>query len=242
MVSFTGKEVKHLVFATLALAFVFGFDDGRPSFELVFWLANYVRLCFVAAAVLLVYTLAQKLVADRYSCFSEFRLWTVRRYGFRPQNKFKHPMPLGVIIGFLVAFLSSGKLFFPALASFELTEERHRRIGRRYINVTGVEIAKIALAGVFAALLLAFIFSVFNFREVVFVASLFAVFQMLPIPGLDGVKVFFGSLAYFATSAAFVLVSAILLNFVSGLTAFFIAFIAAGVFGIMFYYYRVYSS
>ncbi len=234
--------MRHLVFATLALGFIFGFDDGRPSFEFVYWLFNYVRVCFACVAVLLAYALAQKLVADHFGCSVEFRLWTVKRYGFRPYNKFKHPIPLGVIVGILVAFLSAGKFFFPGVASFKLAEQRHRRVGRRFLNVTGWELSRIALSGVFAALLVAFVFSIFGFRQVVLIASLFAVFQLLPIPGLDGVKVFFGSMALFAFSAAFVLVSAILLNFVSAFTALFVSFVGASIFGIMFFYYRVYSS
>ncbi|MFH1210719.1 MAG: hypothetical protein V1645_02270 [archaeon] len=242
MVSFSGKEVGHLVFATLALGVVFGFDDGRESFIVSLWFLNFFRVCLISAAVLLAYSLAQKLVANHYGCSSEFRLWSVQRYWFKPINKFKRPMPLGVIVGLLVAFLSSGKLFFAGVASFDLIEERYRRVGRKYLNVTAIEVAKIALSGVFASLLLAYIMAGFGFKDFVFVATLFSVFQMIPLPHLDGVRIFFGSIPIFAFSAAFVLLSALLLNLVSASTAFFFSFIAAGIFFIMFFYYRTYSS
>jgi len=243
MVSFTKKEVMHLVFATLALGFVFGFDDKRPSFELVFWLFNYFRVCLICASVLLSYALAQKLAANHYGCSSEFCLWSVQRYGFRPYNRFKNPLPVGVIIGILVAFLSAGKFFFAAVASSTIIEQRHRRVGRKYINMTAIEIAKIALSGVFAALLLAFLFSAFHFsKQSVLIASLFAGFQIIPIPHLDGIKILFGSLPLFAFSAAFVILSVLLVNLVSAGSAFFYSLVAAGVFFILFFYYRIYSS
>ncbi|MEM4244740.1 MAG: hypothetical protein QXR60_00855 [Candidatus Nanoarchaeia archaeon] len=243
MVSFTKREVWYLIFATLALGFVFGFDDGRPEFVLSYWLLNFFRVCLACFAVLLAYALAQKLVANHYGCSAEFSLWTVQRYGFRPYAKFKRPFPIGVLIGFIVAVLSQGKFFFADMASVNFMEQRQRRIGRKYLNVTASEIAKIALAGVFAALLIALLASILNLgKELVLVASLFAVYQMLPLPNLDGIKIFFGSLPMFAFSAAFVLLCAILLNFISGFSAVFYAFIAASIFFILFFYYRVYSS
>lgn len=243
MVSFTKREVNHLIFATLALGFIFGFNDKRPSFDLVYWLLNFFRICLASVAVLLSYALAQKLVAEHYGCSSVFSLWTIQRYGFKPYTKLKRPFPLGVLIGFIVAFLSQGKLFFAAMASSSITEHRYKRVGRRFVNVTANETAKIALSGVFAALLLAFLVSALHLSsQLVLIASLFAVFQLVPLPGLDGIKVFFGSMPMFAFSAAFVLVSAILLNFISGLSALFYGFIAAGVFFILFFYYRVYAA
>ena len=242
MVSFNGKEVLHLVFATLALAFIFAFDDGRPTFILSLWLLNFFRMALICAAVLLSYVIAQKIIAERYGCSTEFRMWSLQRYGFRPYSKFKRPMPIGALVGIIVAFLSSGKLFFAAAGSFEVVEHRYRRVGRKYINITAMELAKIALSGVLASLLLAYVMAALGFKEFVLVATLFSVFQMIPLPNLDGIKVFFASLPFFAFSAAFVLVSTILLNLVSASTALFFSFIAAGVFFIMFFYYRTYSS
>ncbi len=243
MIKFTKKEVLHLVVAILALGFVFGFDDKRPSFNFSYWLLNYIRICLASAAVLLSYALAQKIVAEHYSCSSEFKLWALQRFGFRPEYKTKRPLPIGIIIGILAAFLSAGKFPFAAFASFNIIEERHRRVGRKFINVTAIETAKVALSGVFAALLIAFVLSALHLsKEVALIASLFAFFQMIPLPNLDGAKVFFASMPLFAFSAAFVILSALLLIFVSAGSAFFYSFIGAGIFFIMFFYYRVYLS
>ncbi len=243
MIKFTKKEVLHLVLAILALGFVFGFDDKRPSFNLFYWLLNYFRVCLASAAVLLSYALVQKIVAEHYSCSSEFRLWSLQRFGFRPEYKAKRPFPVGIVLGILIAFLSAGKLPFAAFASFNIKEERYRRVGRKYINITALETAKVALSGVFAALLIAFILSALHLsKEIVLIASLFAFFQMIPLPHLDGAKVFFASMPLFAFSAAFIILSALLLNFVSAGPAFFYSFIGAGIFFIMFFYYRVYLS
>jgi hypothetical protein len=243
MVNFTGKEVRHLVVAALALGFVFGFDDKSPTFVLSHWLFNYFLVCLASAAVLLAYALAQKLVADRYGASSEFRLWSVQRFGFRPESKFQTRIPIGILIGIIVAFLSAGKFFFAGVASFELSEHRYKRIGRKYLNVTAMELGKIALAGVFAALLLSYVFSALHLnQQIILISSLFAVFQMIPLPHLDGVKVFFGSLGLFGFSAAFVLISALLVNFIPAGSALFYSLAGAGVFFILFFYYRIYST
>ena len=53
-------------------------------------------------------------------------------------------------------------------------------------------------------------------NDLVFVCSITAVCYMLPLPGLDGIKVLFGSRLLYVFSAAFILISAFLLNFLNG--------------------------
>lgn len=254
MIVFRKREVLHLVLATLVLGFVFGFDDKQSVFNLSYWLLNFFRFCMISFAVLLSYALAQKLSAEHYGCSSEFRVWGVRRFGFRPGSKFPlhieifnlkipiHSFPLGLVLAVVISFLTRGKFFFAAVASFEVVEHRFKRVGKKYVNITSGEVARISLSGVFASLLVAFLASLLGLDSVVLVASVFAAFQMVPFSTLDGCRVFFSSPALFAFSAVFVVLSALLLNFVSAPAAVFYSLISAGVFFILFFYYRVYSA
>lgn len=242
MIKFSLKEVMYLVLATLALGFIFGFDDKRPSFEFFQWFFNFLLVSLVSGVVVFCYALSQKFAADHFSCSSEFKLWGIKKYGFRPYHHFKSELPLGILIGVLVAFLSVGKAFFAAVASFDLHEERHRRVGRRFINLTSMEVAFISLSGVFSSLFLAFVFGIFKFEIGVLVASWFALFHMIPLPGLDGLKVFFASISLFVFSAAFVIFSVVLLSVVTSWIALLISFVLAVILFGLFFYYKVYLS
>ncbi len=204
-----------------------------------------------------VYQLAHKFIAKRYDCEAEFRIWKIERYGFRRSAKFParvapglsiKSLPVGIILSIILAFLSRGKFPFAAVGTTVLTSSTHHRLGRDYVRLTEFEESKIALAGPLSMLIVAIIFKLFStinpsLNEVVFITSLIAVFNMLPIPHLDGTKVFFGGKVFFIFTFILVLGLAFLLYLLESVVAtILLAVIFAIVLSIIYYYFKEYRS
>ena len=114
----------------------------------------------------------------------------------------------------LVALLSNGKLFFTAVSSYGLVIKKTHRFGHKMVEVTDLEEAKIALAGPMANIMLALVCKLINadaLADMVLINSIMPVFDMLPIFGLDGMKVLMGSRPMYIFSFVFILALAILL-------------------------------
>jgi hypothetical protein len=61
---------------------------------------------------------------------------------------------------------------------------------------------------------------------------------MVPLPGLAGSKIFFGSKNLYVFGLAFILISAILLNYINGILALGIGIVFAIIALTVFYYYK----
>ena len=190
---FNKTEVKHLVISALVLGFVFGFDDGSPSFVFSYWILNYLKLAILSLIVLVVQELGQKLIAARSGCITEHRLWKIKRYGFARHREFKLPfgldgLYLGIIIPILLTILSSGQLKFAAVGLSLIAINPAYRLGRKYAHLTDFETAKIALTGPLVAMLFALVLKVFPANlittNLIVISTAFALSNIIPLPRL----------------------------------------------------------
>ena len=98
---------------------------------------------------------------------------------------------------------------------------------------------KIALSGPLSNVLMAFIIKIFEIgflKDLMFVNIFIALSYMFPFPGLDGIKVLFGSRYLYLAGILFILLSSLLLNFISGTIVLIISLIISlTVLGIYFY-------
>ena len=62
-ISFKKKEVYSLILGIIILAFVFGFDDGKETFNIYNWIINFIRLVLIVAISLITHTISHKLIA-----------------------------------------------------------------------------------------------------------------------------------------------------------------------------------
>lgn len=130
----------------------------------------------------------------------------------------------------LVSLLSDGQIFFAAAFSTVLIVQPGLRLGKKYRRLTDYESAKIIIFGPLANILLALILSLINIpylKDLIFVNSMIAIFSMMPLPGLAGSSVFFGSRPLYIFGYSFILVLAILLNFITAYAALLIAVISS---------------
>ncbi|MEK6936515.1 MAG: hypothetical protein AABW58_00420 [Nanoarchaeota archaeon] len=228
-----------LIIAALVSGFVFGFDDKQSSFIFTNWFLNFLRLSFFSFIALGVYYLTQNYAADKYGCNLNYNIWRIQRFGYG-KSAYVRPIkfgpyvlktiPLGFIVPLLISFLSSGGLFFTGILSSSFIVNPAYRLGRVWAKLTEFEEAKIAVSGALANILLAILikgFRLSSLEDLILISSITAISYMLPFPGLDGIKVYFGSKLLWIFSFSFILLSAFFLNFLNGFLVLVLALIAA---------------
>jgi len=238
---FTTKESKHILIITLVVAIVFAFDDKQPVFILSSWLRNFIVIFFGAALTVIVHAAAHKIAAGYYSVKIEITSWNLRRFTFATKAYLRRGLiPLGAIISLIFTIFSNGRLYFPLSESFNITDtERHKRIGKRFQAMTDYETARLAFFGPLANILLAFFIKLLDVSDtLVLMNVIFASVHMLPLPQVDGSKIFFGSKLLFAFGITFIFLSALFLIIISNpFIILFTLLIAAAV--SLFYLYKL---
>lgn len=256
MIDISKKEVKHFLIAAFIVTFAFAFDDGQPTLVLSHWLKNFAAVFLGVCLVMLVHTLAHKLVAKRYAGKTEFRIWSIQQFGFKRREKFPlkgkilkikiESFPLGAVLSLIMAVLTVGKFYFVAIEEFLLIQLKHRRIGFERENITEKEIAKIALAGPLANILFAYILNNFNstgvFDQLIMINFFFAAYHMIPFSSLDGLKIFFGSIPMYIFSLIFIIFSIVLLTLITPGLSMIIATVFAFIISLTFFYQKIYPN
>ncbi|MFH1455879.1 MAG: hypothetical protein ABIF40_02930 [archaeon] len=251
-IKFSKLEITHLIIALFIISFAFGFNDGRDVFELSFWLVNFMKILVFSAIALFVHIFAQKWVAKIYGFGCEFRLWTIRQWRFIPEPKFPKKwfkgklelggLPIGSIISVLVTVLSNGKLFFVAIGNYIITSSKSTRLGRKWVYISEAEESKVAMSGAMANIFVMILFKIFNynnfFDDLIFINGMFALFSLIPIPPLDGGKLFISSRVWYVFVAVFAIFTVILITYLNALLVLIIAALLGLVLaGVYFYYY-----
>ena len=211
----------------MILGFIFGFDDGRPSFNISLYLMDIIKFIIISLAMLYLYTKIQEFFAKKNGAIAKLTLWNAK--GFKiPFGKQRRTLPLWIIIPIIISLISKGQLYFAGILTTEITEIQKYRLGRKYKKLTEFERAKILVS---APLILSAISLVsFPFiKDFSLVASMIAVFSMLPLPKLAGADIFFGSKPSYIISTTFILAVAIFIKLLSPLAAMLIAMIIASV-------------
>ena len=221
MMVFSRKEVGSLLIGAVVLGVVFGFDDKQPVFELGFWLMNLFVVMLVAFLSLVLYEAGHKAVASRLGCSSTAELWCARRFSlaeqYPPLRKGGSGFPLGAAIPLLLTLLSRGVVKCAAVMVSRITPDPRKRLGREFVRLSEFDEARIALSGPLVAVVVAafgkmVLGSSLLGIQVVSMNALLALWNMVPVPRLDGMKVYFGSPLLYTFSLAFMVVALIMLR------------------------------
>jgi len=179
------------------------------------YLGNIIKFIIISLIILFIYYRTQKFVARKAGAIAEIDLWKQKRIilPLNPFRKKKTSLPLWLVVPLIVTLLSNGQIFFAAVFSIASTVKPAYRIGRKYPKLTEFEHAKIAVSSPLLLILLALILSSLPIlKDVVLVSSMVAIFSMVPLPGLPGTEVFFGSKPLYIFSLVFILIIAVLLK------------------------------
>lgn len=167
---FYKDELKDILISMIAVTIIFAYRPFNLSTTL-----SLIPYYFVAVVIaFLFHELAHRFVARKFGCVAFFKMW-----------------PQGIMISLL--FMLVG-FKFVAPGAVVILPYRFGRWSRKAINIhlTDVEMGLISIAGIAVNIFFAGLFSMFAGEFFVFLAGINAVlalFNLLPIPPLDGSKI-----------------------------------------------------
>ncbi len=250
MVKFSSSEIQVIIIASVVLGVVFGYDDGQEIFQMSYWLTNLVLMTFFAFFSFIVYAVSHKMRAKRSGSEATMEIWSLSRFSFKPEGVLKGPIkkiPVGIIIPFILMILTKGALKFAAITSTQTKTISSKRIGKEFRYTTEFEEAQIALAGPLMALIVAFIAKALTplipgMEHLMMMNLYIALFNMIPLPKVDGLRVYFGSPFLFSFFLALIIVSFFFLRVVAVGTTFFIGLIIACAVVLLHYKYKYFNK
>lgn len=197
------KEIPVILIAAIVMGFAISLLEG--------WTAIFYSTLAVLA-IILINTLAKKIVGYYLETGVEIRFWEIYQYGFKANRHFKKPFPLGAIlplISKIVLFPLKGFILMTSLV-FEVFPKSHRAVKRHglysFSEMTEYHIGVIAASGIVANLFFAVIGYLLGFAEFSRLSIYYTFLNMIPFSELDGNKVFFGNIIMWSFLASIALI------------------------------------
>ena len=167
---FTKVEVRDLIISSLVIAFLFSFINLT--------IKSYIISFLLVAPTFILHELAHKYVAEKKGCIARYVIW-----------------PTGVIASIIFSFLTFGRVVFAAVGAVTISSVVPSRVGYKYIHLGKEDIGKIAVAGPltnFGLAIIGYILSPISplFSFFAEINAVIGLFNLIPFPPLDGIKVF----------------------------------------------------
>ena len=181
---FSKSEIRAFVVSALVFAFVWSFNNGRIELE------DLLVSLVLVVVVMFVHHAGQ-------------RLWGLKR-GFRVEQRLWW---YGLVASLILAFISYGRIKFLAASSTLIYMLYGHRLGAFRYGPNLKEFAAVCLAGPVANILFGTffkqlanmgVFPVFIADPVFKLSLVFAAWNLLPIPPLDGSRILYSSRLFFA--------------------------------------------
>ncbi len=239
---FDKKEIFTLLGTTILLGIIFGFNDGKETFVFADWLQNFLILTIMSGASVLIHETAHKLVARRKNVHVQYTFWTLKRLS--TQKRLFHRLPIGILLAIITTIFTNGRFYFTAIGSNNVIVDEKKRLGRRYKLLTEYEEALILLSGPVANILFVLVlttisrFSSIDLSNFIIINLILASWYMLPLPGLDGARIFFCSRNVYFFGLSFLVVAYLLRNTGVLLGTLLSAIIAFGILTLYYYKYE----
>ena len=199
---FTRHEATGLIISIIVIAFIISFKEwGTTKFNAIIGLFNFFNAVLIVALSILAHDAGQRLWGLAIGYKIEFKLWS-----------------FGIMIALLIAFVSNGNFWLIIPSGFMLHHIAGHRLGwfRYGINYFGQ--AMVALAGpLFNLMLLIFLKILYSFapnpliQKAIIFNSVYIITSMLPIPPLDGSKIYFGSRMLYAFVLPAIIIASIMM-------------------------------
>jgi hypothetical protein len=186
------KEISHIIIAMIILFLVIGFKpilDSNP--------VNIGNAALFAFIIIFINIASKKIMGAHLDADVKHEIWKFSRYGLKPSNHFKKPVPLGVILPIIVTAFSLGTAKFMTILTYETTALKRRAAQKfgplSFTEMTDWHQALIGAAGISATLLLSFVaYWIPGTEYLARMAAFYALFNMIPFSKLDGTQIYFG--------------------------------------------------
>lgn len=225
--SFSPSELRGLAISTIVIAFIISFKDwGTEEVNLAIGFFNFLQAMLIVAVSIWVHVSVQRVWALGTGYKLEWKMWNI-----------------GIFLGLIFVFLSNGNLWLILPGGFIVHHMGGHRLGWFRYGINFYSLGIIAVMGCVGSILLAILFktiggvvlSAFIQKAILFNLA-YALFSMLPIPPLDGSRIFFGGRMLYAFSVAGIVTISILLTMkISILIAILLSLVIAFVLWILYY-------
>ncbi len=200
---FDKKEIITIIIVTLILAFVI---------SLVETIEIFLYTLLAVFLIIMINIISKKIMGFYLESEIEIKLWEIKQYGFKANQYFKRPFPVGAffpLISKIFLFPIQGLVWMASLV-FDVKPKIYRAAKRHglysFSEITESHIGIIASAGIIANIIFAIIAYFIGFQEFTRLSIFYAFFNMIPLSDLDGNKIFFGNIVLWSFLAAIVLI------------------------------------
>jgi len=187
-----GVEIFTIVLAATILAISISFRDSAFLYPGI-----VIFLIIIGANVLI-----KKAVGYLLEIDVKTKFWSIYQWGFRKDAHFRKPLPM-LWLPLLLSLFTKGLLWWMAILEFDITPKTERVAKRhglyRFTQLTEWHVGWIAAWGIILNLVLAIIAYIAGFETFARLSIYFAAWSVIPLPGLDGLKIFFSSKGLWAT-------------------------------------------
>ena len=226
---FNKEEIKIILIAIFTFSFILSFDQwGKESFDVAAGLFHFSIALIIVSISMFIHETSHRLVA----------LYT----GFRAETKLWWH---GIWIGLILCVISRGKFMMFAATGVWMHHLAYHRLGWFRYGPNTLAFSLISLVGPLTNLFVGTFFkelsNIFTFsdpinslfQQIFFFNLLFAAWNLLPIPPLDGSRVFFASRLTYVFVAGSIIAYAILV--VLGIYSYIFALLLGGLAWLLFY-------
>lgn len=200
---FSRQELQGLMVAILVAGFIFSFRYwGGEQFDLVMGMRNWFWVTLAAVIAFLGQVGAQKIYALSAGYEAEFKAWWA-----------------GILISLALCFVSLGHVTLILAGSYSLSMMVRQRLGQFRYGYSMAEQAIVGLWGILGSLIVACLFrlgsyffpTILFFERGLMLSLILAICSVLPLPGLNGLNIFFGARGIYYISLVVVVAAALLL-------------------------------
>jgi len=226
---FSRDELVSIIITILCLTFIIGFNDGRETTALdSFWFYHLFISLIIVAITVFVHLGGQRIIGLHSGFRIEYKLWWY-----------------GLILGIIITLVTRGSVWILLPGGIFLHHLAVHRLGYFRYGTNTLAMAMTGLAGSVSNILLATIIKTlelwfgFPVSSSLFLSKLiifnwiYALFNFIPIPPLDGALILFRSRLTFAFIFGTIAGYAVLILF--GIFSFILALIIGGLFWLIFY-------
>ena len=197
----SSKELNHSLWAVVILTLVFGFNDGNEFFIFSDWI-YHLLLVFILVAITVLATIIGAKTAARYlGEDAELRILGVKGINFNifsahVEGKFNWNIlgfkikyiPLSPILAFILMLISRGTIFFTSI--FTIVIKKSSNFGK---SMNENREALIYFWALIANMILIVVFDFLGIGFGVLINTYFIFWNLWPIPGFLGSKIFFNN-------------------------------------------------